>query len=130
MMFFFDRTRAGMLGVFLDFASQPPGFVNLLVWACGVPSSFPHPGSLMQEDGKDVADGGFGSGRERIVKGVGESTPENSHRLSQFPHSPPDGAWWCLEPPGRRNGGLQAAAVGKCMGIGNVPWTFHNPFLA
>lgn len=84
-MFFFDRTRAGMLGVFLDFASQPPGFVNLLVWACGVPSSYPHPGSLMQEDGEDAADKGFGTGRERIVKGAGRCTPENSQSLKPSP---------------------------------------------
>lgn len=94
------------------------------MWACGVASSYPHPGSIMQEDGKDVADGGFGSGRDRIVKGAGGSTPENPHRLSQFPHSPPDGAWWCLESPGRRNGGLQAAAVGNAWRLE----MFHGPF--
>lgn len=33
----------------------------------------------MQEGGRDVADEGFGSGRERIVKGAGGCTPENSH---------------------------------------------------
>lgn len=39
----------------------------------------------MQEDGEDAADKGFGTGRERIVKGAGRCTPENSQSLKPSP---------------------------------------------
>lgn len=143
MTVFFNRAKAGMFDVFLGFASQPPEFMKLLVWACGVPSSYPHPGSLMQEGGKDVADEGFGSGRECIVKDAERCTPENSHWLGPFPHSPPDGAWWCLVVPGRgkwfaldkgrlefecRSIDLSQSLLGKEYHL-NLPINSHHPLL-